>query len=64
MQSFQGEGSWSSRVATLVTLCVPVLRDAYCPPVWWAAEIPMWNGCLGGGMLSAVQGAYVVAPGA
>ena len=33
VQSFQGEGSWSSRVVTLVTLCVPVRRVAFCPPV-------------------------------
>lgn len=37
----QGEGSLSSRMVTLVTLCVPVRWIAFCPPVEWGGEMPM-----------------------
>jgi len=64
VQSFQGEGNWSSRVVTLMTLCAPVREVAFCPLVWWGGEIPMWDSGLGGGTLSAGQGASAVASGA
>ena len=40
VQSFQDEGSWSSRVVTLAILCVPALRVVFCPAVSWGEEIP------------------------
>ena len=60
MQSFQGEGSSSSKVATLMTLCVLARRIVFCPPAGWGGGLSAWESCLDGGMPSAGRGAFVV----
>lgn len=60
VQFFQGEGSWSSKMERLVTLCVLARLIAFCPPAEWDGGIPVWEGCLDEGMLSVDQGACAV----
>ena len=62
MQSFQGEGSWSSKAVTPATLCVLARWIAFCPLAEWGVGIPAWVGWLEEEMPPADQDVSVVVP--
>ena len=61
MQSFRDEGSWSSKMVRLVTLCVLARRIVFCPLAEWGEEMQMWEGLLE--EMSADQDSSVAVPG-
>jgi len=46
MQSFRDEGSWSSKMVMLVTLCVLAQRIVFYPLGEWGGGMQMWEGLL------------------
>lgn len=61
-KSSRDEGSWSSTMVRLVTLCVHARQTAFCPLAEWGGRVPMWEGCLGE-MLSVDRDGSAIVPG-